>query len=513
MDLWVEEKPFYDYLSNSCVGGECGHYTQVMWLNSVRLGCARAQCNDGNQRSKGIKVKHFLRIGLFLAVCFWLIYQAKHSHDKKKEFDENDAKASLHIRSSGGLIKLGRKDVHPRGEETMTKNGQHDEAEEEEETSEEEVDESKHEEEKPEDKKVEEEEEDEIDEHELEKLDIEVDRGEDFVDDEVENETGGKHFDDANDQIEKESSTEDAGRDEHDRSMHEAARDEPYKADDASSAVTHDTHIETAENENERVGKSNETQETKGSNIEETNNGEVRKQLEVEGGEMAKDDNPSNITTSGPKENTLEKSENGSSPNNTLTQVSNDNLDTSNSSTEATTQNPNLSLQNVTESDDKRIVDEGAPTEGSNLQTTAFKEANNSTLDVEKNPSDSNSTSHSESKGAESNSLEFSNPYNNTDSSASIKITRSEASAEAGINTGSETENNEATVAEKSDTSDGTDEVSESAMGENPGEVQTDPIDLSDSSISLEEKDVRTDLDTLPQIQTEGTNNEDVLAE
>ncbi|KAJ6302645.1 hypothetical protein OIU77_016682 [Salix suchowensis] len=45
--LWVDEKPKYDYNSNSCVGGECRHYTQVVWRKSVRLGCAKARCNNG----------------------------------------------------------------------------------------------------------------------------------------------------------------------------------------------------------------------------------------------------------------------------------------------------------------------------------------------------------------------------------------------------------------------------------------------------------------------------------
>ena len=45
--LWVDEKPKYNYNSNSCVGGECRHYTQVVWRNSVRLGCAKAKCNNG----------------------------------------------------------------------------------------------------------------------------------------------------------------------------------------------------------------------------------------------------------------------------------------------------------------------------------------------------------------------------------------------------------------------------------------------------------------------------------
>ncbi|KAL6213197.1 hypothetical protein ACLB2K_012644 [Fragaria x ananassa] len=45
--FWVTEKPNYDYASNKCVGDECGHYTQVVWHNSVHLGCARAKCTNG----------------------------------------------------------------------------------------------------------------------------------------------------------------------------------------------------------------------------------------------------------------------------------------------------------------------------------------------------------------------------------------------------------------------------------------------------------------------------------
>ncbi|KAF8027876.1 hypothetical protein BT93_E0716 [Corymbia citriodora subsp. variegata] len=45
--MWAGEKDHYDYGSNSCVGGECLHYTQVVWRNSVHLGCARVKCDNG----------------------------------------------------------------------------------------------------------------------------------------------------------------------------------------------------------------------------------------------------------------------------------------------------------------------------------------------------------------------------------------------------------------------------------------------------------------------------------
>ncbi|XP_021300256.1 basic form of pathogenesis-related protein 1-like [Herrania umbratica] len=47
VQMWVDEKPYYNYDANICVGGQCLHYTQVVWRNSTRLGCARVKCNSG----------------------------------------------------------------------------------------------------------------------------------------------------------------------------------------------------------------------------------------------------------------------------------------------------------------------------------------------------------------------------------------------------------------------------------------------------------------------------------
>ena len=47
VNLWVTEKSDYDNNSNTCATGRtCGRYTQVVWSRSVRLGCARVQCNN-----------------------------------------------------------------------------------------------------------------------------------------------------------------------------------------------------------------------------------------------------------------------------------------------------------------------------------------------------------------------------------------------------------------------------------------------------------------------------------
>lgn len=455
------------------------------------------QSPSRNQRSKGIKVKNVLQICLLLAVCFWLLYQVKHSHDKKDEFDEADAKSSVQT-SSDELIKLGRKDIRTRVEDTDSKNEIHDEISEEEETTEE-VEEDKHGEEDLEDKKVEEREDDEAggrdderEEHEEEKSDPEIDREQSFVENEEredsdETETQETDSEDGHGQKEKETGVDDSDHDANDMSAHEA-REEHYKADDASSAVTHDNdHVE---NSNEHPGNVI-GEEAKENNNEETYESEDRKDLEVDGSEAARDGQQSNVTATAIKNDVLHNSENDSTPNKETMEESDDHLMSSTKITEVTVEDNELPSENATESkpelgNGQENVTEVTSTEGN---------ANSSILNVDSTHSDTNSTLSSETKDAESLSEELSDSSNE------------------GNTTESSSEKNNEFGDEKSDTSVGTDESLETTLTDNPEEIQEDAIDISDTSNSLEEKDIRTDLDTLPEIQTEGTNSEDVAAE
>ena len=54
VDAWVSEDADYDYDSNSCNGGAiCGHYTQVVWADSQRLGCGVAHCSQNSPFGSG----------------------------------------------------------------------------------------------------------------------------------------------------------------------------------------------------------------------------------------------------------------------------------------------------------------------------------------------------------------------------------------------------------------------------------------------------------------------------
>lgn len=43
--LWADEYRFYNFNSDTCTPGEqCGHYTQMVWLDSILVGCGDAVC-------------------------------------------------------------------------------------------------------------------------------------------------------------------------------------------------------------------------------------------------------------------------------------------------------------------------------------------------------------------------------------------------------------------------------------------------------------------------------------
>ncbi|XP_073027885.1 uncharacterized protein [Primulina eburnea] len=307
------------------------------------------QVPSTNQRLKEIKVKHVWKICLFLGVCFWLIYQVKPSHDEKKGFDESDVKGYLACGHSNSFVKLGRKGVHSRVEE-MTM---------------EDVEESKHEEDGLEDIKDQE-----NGSGGDETFDAEVDR-ENSVhreregEESVENENEEKDLEYINYQIEKETD-----HDGDDTSSHEA-REEHYKADDASSAVSHEIQMAGTGNENEHDENSKEQidnilKHEFEENSEETDEGEKRKELEVEIGEMVKDDTESDVTYNETEEN----------------MGSTHHLEMSESESEYAPE----------------TLTEDTSTEDLNLQDTDLEKANYSTLNVDNNHLDSESTDPDETR-------------------------------------------------------------------------------------------------------------------
>jgi pathogenesis-related protein 1 len=51
VDAWGSEVKDYDYARNTCTLGKmCGHYTQVVWKNTTRVGCAVAVCEESSEQ-------------------------------------------------------------------------------------------------------------------------------------------------------------------------------------------------------------------------------------------------------------------------------------------------------------------------------------------------------------------------------------------------------------------------------------------------------------------------------
>ena len=47
VNSWASEAADYDYSTNSC-SGVCGHYTQLVWRSSERVGCGLTNCSTNS---------------------------------------------------------------------------------------------------------------------------------------------------------------------------------------------------------------------------------------------------------------------------------------------------------------------------------------------------------------------------------------------------------------------------------------------------------------------------------
>ena len=51
IDSWGNEKADYDLALNACkAGAVCGHYTQIVWRDTLKVGCGMAACNDNHEQ-------------------------------------------------------------------------------------------------------------------------------------------------------------------------------------------------------------------------------------------------------------------------------------------------------------------------------------------------------------------------------------------------------------------------------------------------------------------------------
>nr|GME15173.1 myb-like protein X [Ipomoea batatas] len=422
-------------------------------------------------RSRGFKVKNVLQICVLLAVCLWLVYQVKQSHEKKKQFEGNESSLSQKTGSSDGGPNLGRKYL-PDSKGIANSDEERGMEVEEDEPEQDNNSERKNDGGRGGG-------DDDLEEHDREKNDGEVEREDEAVGEER----------DSDDNSEDNENDEDSG------SKHEA-QEVLYKADDASSAVTHDTQEVTTENENSSTEEVSENAEV---NVLEQA-GEVNNDKEISDGQ---DTTPVQDQTTG-----HEESQGTSSANVTSMEGLNGHPVERNLTEKAEEANDlpieKRAQSNLDSTQYNNVTSSGKTAgEGSNLANTILEQNDDSNLTTLKN------------EDAESTQSDSSAESNHSKSSVSEKVIHGNPRFTTEDDRWSTTiDSFDATDAEKSGTVDETgsvDEEFESFNTENIGEIE-DLIDSSDSSFSLDEKDVRNDLETLPEIQTEGSNTEDLAA-
>lgn len=51
VQAWIDEEPFFNCATGECDGGVCGHYTQMIWNDTGKVGCALRTCSSLDPRS------------------------------------------------------------------------------------------------------------------------------------------------------------------------------------------------------------------------------------------------------------------------------------------------------------------------------------------------------------------------------------------------------------------------------------------------------------------------------
>jgi hypothetical protein len=541
-----------------------------------------------NQRSKGFKVKHVLQGILLLGVCFWLIYQVKHNHDKKKEFDKNDLKLPSRTEPDQ-ILKLGRKDLLPGKVEVVDQNEKHEEEDEDEhvvddvenkrehdehqqegedgnkhetEESEENVDEVREEHGEEENKHgvLEEQEEDESKSEEIEDegVDVETDENDhdksdadnndhddDVVDDEKEKEEEGDEAEN------EEKEDEEKGGLVENHENHEA-REEHYKGDDASSAVTHDTHSTSTETEtinlenadstiqmnigkpeNETTYHSDESNRNQNDLDLKVTDGEVTDAISsnATAGKEAGNDS-SSVSDETVKTNTdshLNVSKNQTA---VITEASSNSTDTGKDESSSSEQIKTVILS---ESDHAQNVTVNTTITGDIKQAEGLEQSGNKTSEANLPDNDATVTAKPENRDAASqesstlgdNALEKTEGYvasNGTEnisssldrnvSSNTTESDKSEVSTETSET--NETQNSDVTEDEmfKGDTQTSDEKSDSSSVNDVLDSVVHDAIESADThSIHEDMAKARTDLDTLPDIINEGNESDENAAE
>ncbi|KAF2294282.1 hypothetical protein GH714_008822 [Hevea brasiliensis] len=309
---------------------------------------------------------------------------------------------------------------------------------------------------------------------------------------------------------------EDQDHDEGVQNDHEA-REEHYKADDASSAV-HDT--QTISTEPEKVSsenlEANDLELEKNSNNNNTNdvNGDQKNSKSQLGeGVTAENDSQLNMKAGEKMDDEIINTEDQSTKNATIVPVSNGQPELSNNSmdvnTEAGNETSSSSQHNeigVTSDSNQAQNAKIATEEASNLKTTELEQVNSNTI-ADSGETDSNSSVPDKTENID----------NKVKPDGSDKVTKPEVKADAEVNSGSSSTTKETADTAMDGNSDaknelgGTEENKGSSATDGTEAVFHDHIDSSDSSVGQEE--ARINLDTLPENSGDGINSRDVAAE